>query len=118
MTETQDSGRETRLVTISGRTIVIRQLVDTQIVHLNRHSRILQKADIDIPTKLDSVDRMFTILHSMVADSNDLAFLVEQEEAGEIELKDLLAFIKVFGDDTEEKPKVRRGRPPTKRVVA
>jgi hypothetical protein len=118
MTETPDSGRETRLVTINGRTIVIRQLVDTQIVHLNRHSRILQKDDIDIPTKLDSVDRMFGILHKMVADDNDLEFLIEQEEAGEIELKDLLAFIKVFGEEgTEEKPKVRRGRPP-KRVVS
>jgi hypothetical protein len=118
MTETPDSGRETRLVLINGRTIVIRQLVDTQIVHLNRHSRILQKPDIDIPTKLDSVDRMFSILHSMVTNPNDLAFLIEQEEAGDIELKDLLAFIKVFEDeDTEEKPKVRRGRPP-KRVVS
>lgn len=109
--------RETRIVPINGRSIVIRQLRDTQLVHLMRHSRILQKDDVPIPAKLDSVERMFTILKSMVVQPSDDVYLTELEEAGEIELKDLMGFITAFdGPEQPEKPKVRRGRPPAKRL--
>lgn len=116
MTEPTNSGRETRIVPVNGRSIVIRQLVDTQLVHLMRHSRILQKDDVAIPQKLDSVERMFAILKTMVVQPSDRDYLTELEEAGEIELKDLMAFITAFENAEPEKPKVRRGRPPAKRL--
>lgn len=115
MTEPNTRERETRIVPIHGRSIVVRQLVDTQMVHLMRHARILQKDNVDIPTKLDSVERMFTILKKMVVQQLDQDFLTGLEEDGEIELKDLMAFITAF-EGEPEKPKVRRGRPPTKRL--
>jgi hypothetical protein len=83
-----------------------------------RHSRILQKADVSNEVKLDSVDRIFKILKTMVVQQEDRDYLIDKEEAGEISLRDLMAFINAFkGEDKEpEKPKVRRGRPPAKRA--
>lgn len=115
MTEPNFRERETRVVPINGRSIVIRQLADTQMIHLMRHARILQKEDVSIPTKLESVERMFTILKKMVVQDSDRDYLTDLEEDGEIELKDLMAFMTAF-EGEPEKPKVRRGRPPTKRL--
>lgn len=113
-----DSGRQTRVVPLNGRQIVVRELVDTQMVHLMRHSRILQKSDVPNDAKMDSVDRIFKILKTMVVQPEDQAYLVDKEEAGEISLRDLMAFINAFKDEDREpeKPKVRRGRPPAKRA--
>jgi hypothetical protein len=108
-------GKETRVVSVAGRAIMVRPLVDTQMVHIMRHARILQKDDVAVSDKLESADRLFTILHKMVVQPADLAFLVEQEEEGEVELKDLMAFLEAFKDEEEAKPKARRGRPPAKR---
>ena len=107
-----DTGRETRLVPVKGRQVVVRQLVDTQMVHLLRHSRILQKDDVPISAKLDSVERLFAILQTMIVQPEDQEYLVELEESGEVELKDLMAFMTAFQDGEPEKPKARRGRPP------
>jgi hypothetical protein len=118
MTNPQDSGRETRVVPVKGRSIVVRQLTDAQMFHVMRHARILQKADVAIPDKLDSVERMLSILSKMVVQQSDRDYLRQLEEDGEIELKDLMDFIKIFQDEepAPEKPKVRRGRPPVKRA--
>lgn len=107
-----ENGRPTRIVPVKGRSIVVRQLMDTQMVHLLRHSRILQKDDVAVKEKLDSVERIFTILETMIVQQEDRDYMVEMEEAGEIELKDLMAFITAFQGDEPEKPRARRGRPP------
>ena len=116
MTEPNTQGRETRIVPINGRSIVVRRLTDTQMVHMMRHSRILQKDDVAIPEKLDSLERLFTILKTVVVQQSDKDYLTKQEEAGEIELKDLMGFVTAFDEAEPEKPKARRGRPPTKRL--
>lgn len=117
MTQPQtDTARQTQVVPINGRSIVIRQLVDTQMFHLLRHARIMEKDDVDRATKLDSVEKIFTLLHRMVVQPSDLEYLIEQEESGNVELKDLLVFMTSFQDQEPEKPKVRRGRPPAKRA--
>lgn len=107
-----DNGRPTRLVPVNGRQIVVRQLIDTQMVHLLRHSRILQKDDVAVKDKLDSVERIFAILETMIVQQDDRDYMVKLEETGEVELKDLMAFISAFQDEEPEKPKARRGRPP------
>jgi len=116
MTEPKTTERETRIVPINGRSIVVRRLGDAQMVHLMRHSRILQKDDVPIKAKLDSVERVFFILKTMVVQQSDKDYLTEQEEAGDIELKDLMDFITAFEEAEPQKPKARRGRPPAKRL--
>ena len=111
-----DPGRETRVVPVHGRSIVIRQLIDAQMMLLNRGARILQRDDVDGAHKLATVDRMFTILESVVVQPDDKEFLEGLMAEGKIKLKDLMDFISAFNEDQpEEKPKVRRGRPAIKR---
>lgn len=106
------------MVPVAGRMIVVRRLTDTQLMHMARYANLLQKDDIAIKQKLDAVEHMLTILHKMVVQPSDLEFLINQEEDGAIELKDLMNFISIFQEDApeDEKPKVRRGRPPVKRA--
>jgi hypothetical protein len=115
MTQPTNGGRT---VPVGGRDIHIKNLTDLQMLHLLRHAKILEKDGIDMEQKLDSAERMFGILATIVVDPEDRSYLTKLEEDGTIELKDLLVFINGQEDDSEpEKPKVRRGRPP-KRVAA
>ncbi len=111
-----DPGRETRLVPVQGRNIVVRQLVDAQMMLLNRGARLLQRDDLDRDAKMATVDRMFTILESVVVQPEDREFLEDLMAEGKLNLRHLMDFVSVFNEDEpEEKPKVRRGRPAIKR---
>lgn len=111
-----DPGRETRLVSVQGRNVVVRQLIDTQLMLLNRGARLLQRDDLERESKLATVDRMLTILESAVVQAEDLEYLEDLMSKGTLSLKDLLGFVTAFNEDeAEDKPKVRRGRPPAKR---
>lgn len=116
MTNPEDQGRETKIVPVQGRNIVIRQLIDTQLMLLNRGARLLQRNDLDRDNKMATVDRMFTILESAVVQPDDLEYLEDLMTEGKLGLRDLLSFVSAFNEDEEEKPKVRRGRPAIKRV--
>jgi hypothetical protein len=98
---------------VGGRDIHIKTLTDLQMLHLLRHAKILQKDDIDKEQKIESADRMFAILNTIVTEPDDQAYLTKMEEEGKVELKDLLSFVNAADEDPEqpEKPKVRRGRP-------
>lgn len=111
-----DPGLDTRIVPVHGRNIVVRQLVDTQMMLLNRGARLLQRSDLDRDNKMAAVDRMFTILESVVVQPEDREYLENLMAEGKVAIKDMLGFISAFSEDQEEeKPKVRRGRPPVKR---
>lgn len=108
-----------RPVTVAGRDIHIKKLTDLQMLHMLRHAKILQKDGIDVEQKLESADRMFAILNTVVIDPADRAYLTEMEESGEIELRDLLGFVTPGEDSAEpEAPVVRRGRGRPRKSVA
>lgn len=112
-----DPGRATRIISVQGRNIVIRQLIDTQLMLLNRGARLLQREDQDAESKSATVDRMLTILETAVVQPEDLGYLESLMAEGNLSLRDLLSFVTAFNEDeAEEKPKVRRGRPAIKRV--
>ena len=98
------------------REIHVGKLTDLQSLHLLRHAKILQKDDIDTEVKVESADRMFAILATIVTDPTERAYLTKLEEEGKVELKDLLSFVGDSEDTEPEKPKVRRGRP--RKIVA
>jgi hypothetical protein len=115
--DTPDLGRETRVVDVRGRSIVVRRIIDTQMMLLARESQVLQRDDIDIKRKLSAVDRMFRILESSIVQQSDREFVEELMLDGELDLRELTSFVTTFSGDEEEsaKPKVRRGRAPVKR---
>lgn len=111
-----DPGLDTRIVPVHGRNIVVRQLIDTQMMLLNRGARLLQRSDLDRENKMATVERMFNILESVVVQPEDREYLENLMAEGKVAIKDMVGFISAFSQDQEEeKPKVRRGRPPVKR---
>jgi hypothetical protein len=113
---TPDPGRKTRIVKVRDRNIVIRQLVDAQMMLMAREARVLQRDDMSTDRKIDGVDRMFRILQSAVVQPEDREFLDELIIIGDLDIKELMSFITVFNElDEDDKPRVRRGRPPVKR---
>lgn len=106
-----DEGRETRIVQVRERTIVVRRLVDTQIMLLAREAKVLQRDDVGMDRKLNGIDRMFRILESVIVQSEDREFLEELMINGDLDLTELMSFVSVFGEEAAQaKPKVRRGR--------
>lgn len=113
---TPDPGRETKIIDMHGRNVVIRQLQDTQVMLLAREAKILQRDDIGVDRKLDGIDRMLAILESVVVQPEDRKFMQDLMTAGDLDLSELVSFVTVFQDDSEQKPaRVRRGRAPAKR---
>lgn len=110
MTTPEDPGRKTQIVDVRGRNIVIRQLVDTQMFLLARWSRLLQRDDIEGDAKLELIDRMFTVLESVVVQDSDRAFLTDLMTAGDLDLRELISFVTVFNSSAPAAPKARRGR--------
>jgi len=105
-----EAGRKTQIVSVGGRSIVIRELTELQMMHLGRYANILQREDIATAVKLEAVEKMLNILHACVANEKDRELLVAAEEAGEVTLSDLVAFVKSSQAEEEPKPAVRRGR--------
>jgi hypothetical protein len=113
MTTPEDPGKETRLVPVRDRNIVVRQLIDTQLFLLSREARLASRDETDPQRRMVAIARIFDILESAVVQEEDRDYLMDLTVAGDLELKDLLGFITAFADD--EKPKVRRGRVASKR---
>jgi len=123
MTVTQtspDPGKETRLVDVKGRQVVVRRLTDAQYILMAREAKMLKRSDIGGERKMDATSRIFEILESGIVQDDDREYVVNLVAAGKVEISDLLALATVFATATEtevdDKPKVRRGRPP--RAVA
>lgn len=114
MTSPEDPGKETQLVPVKGRNIVVRQLTDAQLLLFGREARLASKNDTDPERRLSGIARIFDILESAVVQDEDREYLMDLTVQGELQLKDLMDFLTIFSDG-EEKPKVRRGRYATKR---
>lgn len=113
MTE-QDTGRETRLLEIKGRHVVVRALKDTQILLLAREAQILTRKDVDKNRIMQGVTRLMDILESAIVQDMDRDYVTDLTIRGELELSDLMGVLTAFRDvqtAAEPKPAVRRGRP-------
>jgi hypothetical protein len=115
---TSDPGRETKSVDVHGRTITIKRLVDTQVMLLAREAKVLQREDVGNDRKLDGIDRMFSILETVVVSDDDRRYMEDLMIKGELDLRELITFVTTFEVDANSADgpvKVRRGRPPAKR---
>jgi hypothetical protein len=112
MTESEDTGRVTRLVEMGGRHIVVRQLKDTQVMLMAKEAQLITRKDIPNQRKLVGVTRLMEILESAIVQESDRDFVTDLNVQGKLELSDLLTVLTSFSDEkTDEKPVVRRGRP-------
>lgn len=109
-----DPGKETRLVDIGGRNIVVRELVDAQLMLLGREARLAMNQATDNERRLVAVSRIFDMLESVIVQDEDREYILDLTVKGKMTLGAMLGFISAFQDE-EEKPRVRRGRAATKR---
>lgn len=116
MTNPPDPGKETRLVDVRGKSVVVRMLTDAQYLLLARESRVAQGADTPDERRLTSIARVFDILETAIVQEEDREYCIDLAVKGDLTLGDMLGFIDAFVTEDGEKPKVRRGRPPTKRA--
>lgn len=115
MTNPPDPGRETRIVDVRGKSVVVKMLLDAQLLLLAREARLAQNPDTANERRLVAVSRIFDILENAIVQDSDREHCLELAIRGQLTLGDMLGFINAFADE-EAKPKVRRGRPPTKRA--
>lgn len=116
-TSPDQNGRDTRLIPIKDRTIVVRALTDAQLLLMSRDVRLAQREGADRNERVGAIGRMFDILESAIVTRSDKDYLLDLVVKGDLELADMMPVLTAFKDEPEqEKPKVRRGRPPTKRT--
>jgi len=118
MTTPEDPGQEkTRSVDVKGRSVEVQQLLDAQLLLLSREARLASRETTEGDRRVVAVGRIFDLLESVMVSDEDKEYLIDLIVARNLELGDLRGFITAFSDEDEpeEKPKVRRGRPPAKR---
>lgn len=81
---------------------------------LLREARQVERDENDGARRITAAARMFDILEYTVVTDEDRDFVLQSITDGKVELKDLLQGLSAFAE--EQKPKVRRGRPPTRRA--
>lgn len=100
--------RKSRVVSINGRDVTIFELTDAQMLHLNRHGRLIDSAGVSTDAKREAMERAARIMDSIVA-PEDREFITEQQEIGELTLLEMVKH--AFGGDVKKAPpKVTRGR--------
>lgn len=115
MTEPVKEEVEQRQVPFRGRTLTMKRMNTAQLTLLSREARLLQKDGIEPGRKLTGASRMFEAIESMVVGDEDKEWFSDLVAAGEADLLELIELVKAF-KEPEEKPKVRRGRPPRARA--
>lgn len=109
---TEDAGRETRLIEIKGRQVVVRKLQDVQILFLTREAQILTRPGVPKERLLLGATRLMDILESAIVQDSDREYVTDLAIRGDLELSDLFEVLAAFRDQkAEAKPAVRRGRP-------
>lgn len=109
-----DNAPETRLVDVKGRTIVVKQLKDAQLLLMSRDQKVLEDPKVDDRTKLNVAGGVLDMFESVIVQAEDRAYVLALTRAGELELGDFVAFLSAFRVEKEAepvKPVVRRGRP-------
>lgn len=105
----EDPGRETRIIEVKGRQIVVRQLTDAQYLLMAREAKRASRNDLDGVVRLTSAARIMDIMETAVVQEEDREYLMDLTVAGDLEISDLMPVITVFGSD-KPKARVRRGR--------
>jgi hypothetical protein len=105
---------DTRTIPVNGRDVTVRRLVDTQMLLLLREAKQAERDENDGARRITAAARMFDILEYIVVTDEDRDHVLKGIVDGKVELKDLLQGLSAFAE--EQKPKVRRGRPPTRRA--
>jgi hypothetical protein len=103
------------VVDINGRNVTLRQLTSTNIMQLQHEATILQHDHIDIERKKKSMDRVFRILRSAVAE-DDREYVEDLMADGDLDMQRLVTLVlRLHKENEPTQPKVRRGRTPRSR---
>lgn len=107
-----DTGAETRLVPIKGRTIVVKRLTEGQMLLMSRDVGRLEDEKISVQAKLTLAGGILDMFESTIIQPADREYVLDLTRKGEIDLPDFVTFLTAFKE--EEKPAkvvARRGRP-------
>jgi hypothetical protein len=107
-----DPGKETRIIDILERSIVVRELTEGQMLVLSRYADQASSDRTDPRTKVAAVSKMLTVLEQAVVQAEDRQFLEDQMIAGNLDLGAMTQVVSVF---QQEKPKNRATRRATSR---
>lgn len=104
---------ETRLVPIHGRDILVKRIGETQLMQLNHEAAVLQRDDLTAARLQKGLDRVYRTLTSTVVKEEDSDFLQDLMADGDLDIKELIEFIKSFHTETAPTNgpvRVQRGR--------
>jgi hypothetical protein len=112
MTQPQeDAGRQTQLVEVDSRQIVVREMTDMQKLLMTREARQLTRESVESERKLAAAATILDLLESVIVQPDDVEFIKQRIIEGKFELGDMMAFLKAFAPTEPAAPRVRRGRP-------
>lgn len=110
-----DPGKETRLVDVKGRSIVVKKLTDAQMIIMARDASVIDSDTATGEEKLQAAGFILDMFETAIVQADDRAYALQLARLGQLELTDFMGFLSAFQDDMEPaapaKPVVRRGRP-------
>lgn len=116
-----DPGTTTRTVDVKGRSIVVRQLKDAQLIIMGRDLLRMEEATTSPREKLEIAGYIMDMFESAIVEDADRKYVLHLTRLGEVELADYLGFLQAFRDEpnraTKRAAAVRGRRPARKSTV-
>lgn len=109
----EDPGKETRIVDIKGRSVVVRQLNEAQYMLMAQMAKVVSDRNAGGEARINAATIMLRLFNAGIVQQEDRDYIQELNIEGGLEISDLLQIITVFTEDQPKKATVRRG--PTKR---
>lgn len=106
---TADPGKETRLVPIGDRQVVVKAPTDAQIMLLGQQSQIIMNERVSGLDRMKAIGVVMTLMTKLIVQEDDRAYIQEQIINGDLDMEGMTEIIAAF-KSTDKKPAVRRAR--------
>lgn len=104
-----DPGKETRLVPINGRQVVVKSPTDAQIMLLGQQSQIVMNERASGADRMNAVGTIMTVMTKLIVQDDDRAYVQEQIISGDLDMAGMTKIVEAFRS-TDKKPAVTRAR--------
>lgn len=105
---------DAKAIDIQGRPITLKKITVGQMALVMRESRRMQRDDVTGKEAMAALERVDTIVASLIVFDEDKEYVDELMAAGTLDITEMVQHVMAIYTEgsAEEKPKVRRGRPP------
>ena len=105
----EDPGKDTRVVDVNGRSVVVKAPNDAQIMLMSQQGNVVANDRAKPADRMAAAGTLMNILSALIVQDDDRDYVKDEIIAGKLDMAGMTPFITAFQDKAKP-PAVRRGR--------